>query len=75
MKTWLAWLLIGLPLGARADIADDIKRQLTPFVVMRGDFQQVKNIKIIKKSPQFPCFMNIVCRKNNFGHLELGTRN
>jgi hypothetical protein len=49
MKTRLALLALLVPACVRADVADDIKRQLTPFVVLRGEFQQVKTIKIIKK--------------------------
>jgi len=49
MKTCIALLVLLIPVCGRADVADDIKRQLTPFVVLRGEFQQVKTIKIIKK--------------------------
>lgn len=42
----LALLLAG-PLAA--DIADDIKASLAPFSVLKGEFQQSKSIKIIKK--------------------------
>ena len=49
MKMRLALLILLLPASVRADVADDIIRQLTPFVVMRGMFQQVKTIKISKK--------------------------
>lgn len=48
MKTLLTLLLL-LPAAARADVADDIRRELTPFTVLRGRFRQVKTIKIIKR--------------------------
>jgi hypothetical protein len=50
MKTSLALLLLLLlPAAAHADIAGDIRRQLTPFTVLRGQFRQVKTIKILKR--------------------------
>ena len=45
----LAALFLLLCASARADIALEIKAQLAPFEVLRGDFLQTKHIKIIKR--------------------------
>ncbi|MBI5245215.1 MAG: outer membrane lipoprotein carrier protein LolA [Elusimicrobia bacterium] len=49
MKALLAILLVILPATAHPGIVEDIQKQLTPFTVLRGRFQQVKTIKIIKR--------------------------
>ena len=49
MKKILFALLCALPFTAAADIADEIKARLSPFEILRGEFQQSKSIRIIRK--------------------------
>jgi hypothetical protein len=49
MKFFLALLLTSLPVLGAADIADSIEKQLSPFEILRGNFEQTKTIKFITR--------------------------
>jgi hypothetical protein len=49
MKACLLLLFAAASLPCRADVANDIQKQLSPFEVLRGRFDQQKSIRIIRR--------------------------